>query len=680
VLAGGVAILSTVLTDNGDDDGYADTHETVSMRLTVQNTSGVPLSDVTVRLVSEHLGACMTDASISVGDLAPGEVKLTDDAFEFRVGDLDRTTLGLGKHDPLSIGFSVSIDSEPGGQPAHPSRIVLDLDLDVTNGSGPSTFLEQFENLTLGSFEVDNIDAGKHSLEASDGHRCQYSDPDWVNSNPFGTPFADDCLLGNSPQHADATFWGLSGPTFSPLGGRGFTGFHSMFFGIDQGPPDNWTTPVTVMEAAKTIAPIHLGWDDVSPLLSFMHQVSIVDFRTASLDFGESYDRGIVMAQLADDNGQPAGPWIKLEPYQNVYTTVNASNIFNCTFDPADDGNTEDDFFDPSDPDRRFGPSSTCDPELTYSFVGETSNPFDAANVGLVDGPGLLGAWGIGTWIESKFDLGRFRGRSVRLRYLYTAVQTGTAEVNHWEDVFSLGDHPGDDGWWIDDVTVAGTLSTPADVSTDDKDNSSLPELPGDDTDSDGIFDVCDNCAADVNPDQSDVDLDGLGDLCDPCPVHPFLEDPDSDGHCAEQDNCPFDSNPSQANGDSDPAGAACDCDDTDPATYPGAPEMNDGVDNNCSGVADETSSDSGFYNPNDKNEYSWPAQTGAIWYQVARGNTADFSIGCTMFGPSPQIFLVDVEPLPSGEVRYYMNRSFVPNLGSWGQDSAGVERTVPCD
>jgi hypothetical protein len=167
--------------------------------------------------------------------------------------------------------------------------------------------------------------------------------------------------------------------------------------------------------------------------------------------------------------------------------------------------------------------------------------------------------------------------------------------------------------------------------------------------------------------------------------VHPFVEDHDSDGLCAELDNCPFDANPGQANGDGDPAGTACDCDDTDPATYPGAEEVNDGVDNQCPGAAgygvtDETSSESGFYNPDDKNEYSWPAQPGAIRYEVARADTADFSIGCTMFGPFPQTFLVDVEPVLAGEIRYYMNRSFIPNLGSWGQDSAGVERAVPCD
>jgi hypothetical protein len=556
---------------------------------------------------------------------------------------------------------------------------MLDLDLDVVNGTGPSTFLEQFEGLTLGAFELDNIDAGLHSLEASDGYRCQYNDPDREGSNTFGFPgFADVCFLGNSPAHADATFWGLSGPMFSPLGGRGFTGFHSMFFGIDQGPPDNWTTPVTVMEATKTIDPIHLGWDGVAPYLSFMHQTSLVDFRIASIA-GQSYDRGVVMAQLADEAGNPVGWWFKIEPYQNVYTTVNDPLIQNCTFDPIDDGSTEDDFFDPSDPDRRYGPSSTCYPQLTFTHVGETSNPFDPANVGSVDGPGLAGMWGIGTWIESKFDLSRFRGRSLRIRFLYTAIQVGSVDLDHWEEVFSLGDHPGDDGWWIDDVGVSDTLSTPADLSTDDNDNSSLPDPPSDDTDSDGIFDVCDNCAGGANPDQSDTDDDGQGDLCDECPLHAFVEDHDLDGHCAEDDNCPFDANPDQANVDGDPAGTACDCDDTDASTYFGADELNDGTDNNCNDLVDEITGQTGFFDPNNKDVYSWEAQVGAGRYQVVRGDKPDFSGTCTTFNNIGTPSLNDPTQPAAGGMLCYLVRPKLPNAGSWGTDSAGVERAIPC-
>lgn len=565
--------------------------------------------------------------------------------------------------------------------------IALDLDLDVSAGAGPASFFETFESGTLGAFEVQNIDAGKYGPAASDGYRCQYSDPDWMNSNTYNQPFfVSDCHLGASLAQADAVHWSLSGPAFSPQGGRAFSGFNSLFFGEDLGPPENWTTPMATVEAARTAQPIHLGWAGAPPVLSMKHQVSVVDSRCAVIADGTTYDNAVAMAQLADDAGAPVGPWIKLYPYQNGYDQQNNDHILNCNFDPIDDGSSEDDFFDPTDPMRRLGPSSTCYPEFIFANIGETSSPFASANLGLADGPGLEGQWGIGTWIESKFDLGRFRGRSVRLRFLASTI----ASVNGtetWEDTFSFNPEPCDDGWWIDDVTVSGALTTPAAVAVDAADNSGLPGPPAADGDTDGVFDVCDNCLTQGNANQRDQDGDGLGDSCDPCITEPAAVanvDFDGDQLCAK-DNCPLVHNPDQQNGDGDPAGLACDCDDADFRTYPGASEFNDGVDNQCPGdpgygVVDEVSGLAGFFDPNDKTKFSWPAQHGATRYQVVRGSKPDFSAGCqALLMPTGQVFFSVAGLLPPGEVRFFLVRASQPLVGSWGQSSSGQERNVPC-
>lgn len=71
-----------------------------------------------------------------------------------------------------------------------------------------------------------------------------------------------------------------------------------------------------------------------------------------------------------------------------------------------------------------------------------------------------------------------------------------------------------------------------------------------------------DNCPYFYNPAQTDADGDTFGDACD---------------------NCPFISNVSQADADGDRAGDVCDCDPNRPSIYPGAPEICDGFNNNCS-------------------------------------------------------------------------------------------------
>ena len=161
-----------------------------------------------------------------------------------------------------------------------------------------------------------------------------------------------------------------------------------------------------------------------------------------------------------------------------------------------------------------------------------------------------------------------------------------------------------------------------------------------------------------------------------------YAADQDFDSVVDAIDNCPLTSNSDQTDADLDEFGQACDCDDADASTYPGAFEVNDGLDNQCPGdlgygVADETSGVSGFINPADPTEYSWPPQPGATLYEVAWSGSADFAT-CTSIVTADTSWVNTDVPDP-GAAFYYLNRPVAPNLGSWGQDSAWVEREFSC-
>ena len=160
-----------------------------------------------------------------------------------------------------------------------------------------------------------------------------------------------------------------------------------------------------------------------------------------------------------------------------------------------------------------------------------------------------------------------------------------------------------------DGDTVADCVDADADGDgvADPEDNCPLVANSGqEDADGDGIGDACDldadgdlvpdatdNCKGVKNTSQADIDDDGLGDACD--------ADKDGDGAENDEDNCPLIFNPGQADSDQDGIGDACendadgdgsptgkDCDDEDPAIYPGANDVCDGLDNNCNAIVDE--------------------------------------------------------------------------------------------
>jgi len=155
------------------------------------------------------------------------------------------------------------------------------------------------------------------------------------------------------------------------------------------------------------------------------------------------------------------------------------------------------------------------------------------------------------------------------------------------------------------------------------------------------------------------------------------------DGDCADGDATRFPEAEEVCNNfDEDGGGDACDCAVTDPDIYPDAPEINDGTDNQCPGdygygMADETSGNSGFHDPANRNAYSWTAQSGATSYEVVRSAIPDFSGGCASDVTGATLWVDLTEPGPYGLLAY-LNRPLAPNVGSWGPGSAG-ERTGVC-
>ena len=131
------------------------------------------------------------------------------------------------------------------------------------------------------------------------------------------------------------------------------------------------------------------------------------------------------------------------------------------------------------------------------------------------------------------------------------------------------------------------------DEGFDDTDGDGVADCVDKDSDGDGIDDFQDNCPLVPNSGQVNSDNDAMGDACD--------ADDDNDGLVDDVDNCPLITNQDQSDIDGDMIGDVCDndadgdghpnildCAPFNPETYPGAPEICDGFDNNCNLQVDE--------------------------------------------------------------------------------------------
>lgn len=505
-----------------DGDGFPDTDETVDLSVLLSNKSGQSLSGVSVRLWSTDPKVdCIANPVIVFGAIAPGATVPSPAPFRFRVaatadrgGTAPPATCAAGACSNGAGSCVVAADCARTALDAYAARFhatvtanelpaggetdifAVELDLNSTTAERTtSSFVEGFEGGAAGVFFM-NLDDSLATNALSDGRRCPYNDPDAVNSNSPGDPW---CYLGFATGQAPVNDWHLH-DTSAVDGGRAFAGLRSLHYGIHSTPGLD-TYGLSQLDAVRTRNPVHLAAricrDDpaadprscneaadcavvgggpcvaATPELSFRHQVSLEDDRS-SASFERTTDRAVVQVRTTLGT-----VWQKAYPYENGYDRMSQDTFSNCTFDPIDDGNDEDDYFQPGDPMRRLGPSSTCAPEFAFAYLGDTDAPYAAANVGRArDGGGLPGSLGIGTWVTSRFDLSAFRGRSVTVRWLVTSVKL--EDFPSHEAVFHYNPNPVDDGWYLDDVRMTQTLATfSPTASLDATDRSTLPTCAG---------------------------------------------------------------------------------------------------------------------------------------------------------------------------------------------------------
>jgi hypothetical protein len=232
---------------------------------------------------------------------------------------------------------------------------------------------------------------------------------------------------------------------------------------------------------------IDLGEDDLK--MSFFHIANLMDDNFPNLNEGSCGDCGDVQIRIdldPFDGTDVWGVWQKLVPFQNVYDhhpDDYTYGYYYCLFTPTDTG---------TDPPAPRGVTETlCFPLGAWSHCGDdegtsTADTFDCP------GPGVLDPSGIGTWVETKFNLAAFLGARVQMRWIVNSwVWSTTGESYQELGGSTWGDNAHEDGWWLDNISIQGTVESQLRLITDPDLNCSDVGAPPGTCDALNLGDPC---------------------------------------------------------------------------------------------------------------------------------------------------------------------------------------------
>ena len=209
-----VIVQSWALSDNGDNDGFADRNEKVNLTLTLRNLGSVDIDNVYARISSTNSNIVCVNTPRAYYGRINGLQSATNPAntLQFTVANIARTALSQVQQGNLVVtiqGTSLNTDGTRTlfeGTSA-PQSITFDLNLDVSGSLPAATTTKTF------GFESDQYpDAASwesdwfHSyVSTHNGLHCQYNDPSGLlaRSAPVG------CFLRQAPGSAVPDDWHL---------------------------------------------------------------------------------------------------------------------------------------------------------------------------------------------------------------------------------------------------------------------------------------------------------------------------------------------------------------------------------------------------------------------------------------------------------------------------------------
>ncbi len=501
-------VAGDVFGAGGDVDLFPDSGEKARIYVTVQNVTGIDLTNVSLNLTTgDEDVACITKPSIFVplfrsgetltlGSIGPDRKAGTADDTGSYFELVTRPTLqSPSGSNPAFLDLVLNLTSSEILGTESKTAIRVPADLDIPAGAvqvkikGPDNatgtiddgwWVENFETerdglpgITVSSqptgtagFPNDTmgvtVATGQGGIGALAGVACA----------GFNVPPADPgCIIDPDNDMGWHIHCPTSGPNACPNSGLFVTpndgalahgGPNSLHWGhhFDVTARIHDTTKFRQLAAWMT-APINLALfkEEGDLELSFYHIAAMVTNHDLNISKLWALDYGDVQIQV--DQNPAAGTdqwgyWDKLVPFENVYDHIPIvwshfayTGLTYCEFTPGDTGTAP--------PNARGTHETMCWPLGVWAACGWH---VDWTTTKDCPGPGEPGTTGTGNWVQTKFDLSNYLGQRVRIRWIGQSWEFSSTGSSYEEEGGTWAAFYGDDGWWIDDIKATGVIET----------------------------------------------------------------------------------------------------------------------------------------------------------------------------------------------------------------------------